>query len=136
MKNTIFNYFGIALVFLVFSTSVAQNSVNIELQDFVVVIETSAKEMKLTCKEGCSWDELVFKKKDFGAAQAIDAAGKTTLSEYNSKSKAGQSFLFTIQKNATNIVLQGIDGTKWEELTYSCTDTRCLQTLNQYGMPL
>lgn len=136
MKNTVFNYFGIAIAFLVFSTSIAQNSIDAELQDFVVVIETSDKEVKLTCKEGCAWEELTIKKKDFGVDQAIDATGKTTISKHNSESNAEKGFLFTIKKNAANIVLQGIEGTKWEELTYSCTGARCLQTLNQFGMPL
>ena len=139
MKNSEkISRFRIALIiFLIIGASNDLFSQNVEtrkLGDFLILVETTKDGIKLTGKEGCAWKELSFSYKSH-SNQAIDQYGMTSLKQdLDETSNDPSSFLFTINKTKDGLSFEGIVGTAWENLSFSCPKVGCRQYIDQNGM--
>ncbi|MCG8319187.1 MAG: hypothetical protein MI921_06770 [Cytophagales bacterium] len=96
-------------------------------------MEKTDNGIKLTSTEGSAWIDLAFSI-DNDLPQAIDEHGMTKTDKVSSEKDANLAdFLFTMTKTENGIVLQGIEGTAWTDLSFSLTENR-KQTIDQFGM--
>ena len=83
--------------------------------------------------KGSAWVETSFKIKNY-VPQAIDEYGMTELKKVSSKKDSNLAdFLFTITRTEDGIVLKGIEGTAWSDLSFSLAENG-KQTIDQLGM--
>ncbi len=103
------------------------------LKEFKVIVEKTDTGIKMHSVKGSAWVDLAFNLNDY-QPQAIDEYGMTEL-EKNSSDKDTNlaDFLFTISKTEDGIVLKGIEGTAWNDLTFSL-DENGRQAIDQFGM--
>lgn len=139
MKNSGKNLrFGIALfVVLVMSAYNVVSAQTAESQNtagFLILVETTKDGIKLTGKQGCAWTELSFTYKSH-SNQAIDQGGMTTLNPgKDEKSSDPDGFLFTINKTKDGLSFEGLAGTSWKKLSFTCPNGICHQYIDQNGM--
>lgn len=104
-----------------------------ELVKFQILVETTEDGIRLTGLDGCAWKELSFSVPKH-KPQAIDQNGMTTK---KGKSQVEENylphFLFTLTKTDKGLSFEGLKGTAWESLGFSC-DGSCYQLIDQYGM--
>ncbi len=125
----------IALLYIFTSFgSIAQNiKPTDELKDFKIVVEKTDIGIKLKSIEGSAWKDLSFSIKT-DRPQAIDEYGMTKLHKVSSyKDSNLADFLFTITKTESGIVLKGIEGTAWINLSFSLTNNQ-KQAFDKFGM--
>jgi len=132
-KRIISNLFIGVFILTVSSELVAQEKKSTDLKDFKIVIEKTDTGISMTCKNGCAWKELTFSLKD-DKPQAIDEYGMTELNENSPDKDANLAdLLFTIIKTKEGIILKGIEGTAWTDLSFSLSKNK-QQAIDQMGM--
>ena len=129
-KSSILSIVLLAFLMIVSSCNLfAQKKKTPDFSKFIILIETTDNgTIKLTCKDGCAWKELSFNMMNNDSIQAIDQYGMTTKNESDNS-----SFIFTIQHTKQGIKLEGIKGTSWTKLNFSCNGN-CYQAIDQNGM--
>jgi len=122
-------------LFVVSGTVFATSDDGGELSEFNILIETTKTEIRLSCTVGCAWEGLSFSDTVYPAPQAIDRAGMTSFTPGGDDLQSGPgAFMFTIVRSDHGIRLEGILGTAWTQLSFSCPDTGCRQLIDQHGM--
>ena len=115
------------------SELIAQENKSEDLKDFKVVIEKSDNGIKMHSVKGSAWIDLSFSINN-DKSQAIDEYGMTELNNVSSKKDSNLAdFLFTITKTEKRIVLKGIEGTAWTNLSFSLLENG-KQAIDQFGM--
>lgn len=124
----------IALFFLTASSELfAQEKKSTDLKDFKIVVEKTDNGIKMQSVEGSAWIDLSFSINN-DRPQAIDEYGMTELNKISSKKDTNLAdFLFTITKTENRIILKGIEGTAWTDLSFSLVENR-KQAIDQFGM--
>jgi len=125
-------------IVLLIGTSIEINAQNIkatEISEFRISVETSNDGIKLTCNKGCSWKELTFNISKTEKPRYINEHGMTSLSE-NKEDKESKlaNFLISITKTKNGFTFEGIEGTSWKTLSFSCSNENYYQTIDQNGM--
>jgi hypothetical protein len=96
-------------------------------------VENTENGIKMQSIEGGAWINLSFSIKN-DQPQAIDEYGLTELEKISPKKDTNLAdFLFTITKTEKGIVLKGIEGTAWTDLSFSLTEKE-KQAIDQFGM--
>lgn len=88
----------------------AQEAETNALSDFKIVIEKTQEGVNMQCIKGCSWNQLGFSLNFFRPIVYVDKNGMAD------KDSAGE-FLFKVTGNKKLIILEGLEGTAWTELT-------------------
>ena len=115
------------------STVIGQEQLPEDYKDFKILIERTGSGFKLTNMQGGAWIQLSFTMEN-NKPQAIDEYGMTRLDKVSPKKDSNLTdYLFTISKKKDAIILKGIEGTLWKELTFSLSKNQS-QVINQYGM--
>jgi arginine repressor len=115
------------------SELIAQEKKSDDLKNFKVVVEKTDNRIKMQSLEGSAWIDLSFSIKN-DRPQAIDEYGKTELNKISSKKNSNLAdFLFTITKTENGIILKGIEGTAWTDLSFTLLENG-KQTIDQFGM--
>ena len=115
------------------SESISQKKELTDLKDFKIVVEKTEDGIRMQSLEGSAWIDLSFNLKD-DKPQAIDEYGMTDLDKVSDEKDANLAdFLFTITKTESVIILKGIEGTVWTDLSFSLTDDG-KQAFDQFGM--
>ncbi|WP_299388314.1 hypothetical protein [uncultured Lacinutrix sp.] len=124
----------IALFILTASSElVAQEKKSNDLKNFKVVVEKTDNGIKMQSVEGSAWIDLSFSINN-DRPQAIDEYGMTELNKISSDKDSNLAdFLFTITKTENGIVLKGIEGTAWTDLSFSLLENG-KQAIDQFGM--
>ena len=124
----------IALFVLTTSTSLrAQEKKSTDLKDFKIIVEKTENGIKMQSFQGSAWIDLTFNL-DNDHPQAIDEYGMTKLDQISSEKDANLAdFLFTVSKTDNGIILKGIEGTAWTDLSFSLP-VNGKQEFNQFGM--
>lgn len=124
----------IALFILTASSElVAQEKKSDDLKNFKVVVEKTDNGIKMQSVEGSAWIDLSFSINN-DRPQAIDEYGMTELNKISSDKDSNLAdFLFTITKTKKGIVLKGIEGTAWTDLSFSLLENG-KQAIDQFGM--
>jgi|SRR5665647_173501 len=127
-KITVRIALSVFLMIGAYNSVFSQTETTPELTKFLILVETTADGIKLTGQQGCIFKELTFTLKT-GNSQAIDQFGMT--SKEGSK---GSSFLFTIKKTKDGLSFEGLKGTAFKKLSFSCPESNCHQAIDQQGM--
>lgn len=127
-KITVRIALSVFLMIGAYNSVFSQTETTPELTKFLILVETTADGIKLTGQQGCIFKELTFTLKA-GNSQAIDQFGMT--SKEGSK---GSSFLFTIKKTKDGLSFEGLKGTAFKKLSFSCPEGNCHQAIDQRGM--
>lgn len=124
----------IALVVLTVSSElIAQEKKSTDLKDFKVVVEKTENGIKMQSIDGSAWIDLSFNINN-DRPQAIDEYGMTELDKVSSSKDSNLAdFLFTITKTENGIILKGIEGTAWTDLSFSLAENG-KQAIDQFGM--
>lgn len=124
----------IALVVLTVSSElIAQEKKSTDLKDFKVVVEKTEIGIKMQSIDGSAWIDLSFNINN-DRPQAIDEYGMTELDKVSSSKDSNLAdFLFTITKTENGIILKGIEGTAWTDLSFSLAENG-KQAIDQFGM--
>ena len=91
---------------------------------FLIEIENTAYGIFITGVKGCGFSYIEFGLNE-GQIQEFDRFGMRS-----NDSNRISSFRISIKKTKDGIILEGIEGTKWKELSYTCP-TGCRQLVNQ-----
>jgi len=116
------------LMIAAYNSVFSQTETTHELTKFLILVETTDDGIKLTGKQGCVFKELTFTLKA-DKSQAIDQFGMTSKEE-----SKGSSFLFTIKKTKDGLSFEGLKGTYFKKLSFSCPKGNCHQAIDQRGM--
>ncbi len=122
-------------VFILTASSelIAQEKKSNGLKNFKVVVEKTDNGIKMQSVEGSAWIDLSFTINN-DRPQAIDEYGMTELNKISSEKDSNLAdFLFTITKTENGIVLKGIEGTAWTDLSFSLLENG-KQAIDQFGM--
>ncbi len=120
-------------VITVGSKSMAQEKISADLKEFKITIEKTDHGLKMQSDMGSAWVDLSFNLSE-NKLQAIDENGMTQLGELPTrKNLKFADYLFTITKTKEGIILNGIEGTAWKELSFSLQENG-KQAIDQYGM--
>ena len=133
-KNTIPALFFITAIVLVSGCSV-QKKMAQETSPFLVTAKTEANnKITLTCTQGCAWKALSYTISENIRVQAIDEYGMADLNDLNTETNTNLSnFLFTVEKSGDRLILKGLEGTAWTELSFSTTPYKS-QGIDKMGM--
>ncbi len=115
------------------SQLIAQEKKANDLKSFKVVVEKTEKGIKMQSIEGSAWIDLSFSVNNY-SPQAVDEYGMTELDKISSEKDSNLAdYLFTITKTENGIMLKGLEGTAWTDLSFSLVENR-KQAINQFGM--
>ena len=132
-RKLITNTLMAAFVLTASSELIAQEKKADDLKSFKVVVEKTENGIKMQSIEGSAWVDLSFSINN-DKPQAIDEYGMTELNKISSDKDSNlTNFLFTITKTENGIVLKGIEGTAWTDLSFSLLENR-KQAIDQFGM--
>jgi arginine repressor len=132
-RKLITNTLMAAFVLTASSELIAQEKKADDLKSFKVVVEKTENGIKMQSIEGSAWVDLSFSVNN-DKPQAIDEYGMTELNKISSDKDSNlTNFLFTITKTENGIVLKGIEGTAWTDLSFSLLENR-KQAIDQFGM--
>jgi hypothetical protein len=111
----------------------SQSNSKPKLTKFLILIETTDNGFKLKCTEGCAWTDLTFRIKA-DSSQLIDQYGmKSTCTKPEKDSKLAD-FLFSIKKTSEGVSFEGLKGTSFTKLSFSCKTNLCHQYIDENGM--
>ena len=131
--KTLFTRLLVVVFALAVSSELIAQEKTEDLKVFKIVIEKTNDGVKMKSLKGSAWVETSFKIKNY-VPQAIDEYGMTELKKVSSKKDSNLAdFLFTITRTEDGIVLKGIEGTAWSDLSFSLAENG-KQTIDQLGM--
>jgi len=114
------------LFFLGIGSSFAQ-------QAFSIKIESHKDRIRMTCTEGCAWEQLEFNLST--KSQAIDEYGMTSVKSASSiKSDDLADFLFVIERKSGGLHMKGVEGTQWTDTDIKCPLENCIFVLGSSGI--
>jgi hypothetical protein len=130
----IFPLSSIILFLLTLSSALlAQEQQSTDLKDFKITIEKTQNGLKMQSLNGSAWIDLSFRI-DNNYPQAINEFGMTQVNKISSiKDPNLAGYLFTITKTKNEIILNGIEGTAWQELSITLPKNGKL-TIDQFGI--
>ena len=132
MKTKITLLVTILVAFLTFNLK-AQEKQSGTLENFQISIESTKNRIKLQSEEGSAWLSLSFNIDDY-QPWAVNQFGMTKTDSSSSKKESKLAdYLFTISKNKDKIVLKGVKGTAWKDLSFSLRKNQKV-VINQFGM--
>lgn len=132
--NTPLIYLVIAAFVVICSSNISFTKPIKDVSSFSFLIKSTKDGLKLISKEGTAWKEVAFSLEE-NKSQAINQFGMTSIEkEYAPKDSKLANFLFTVKKIKGGLVFEGIRGTAWKNLSFSCDKNECSQLINQNGM--
>ncbi|TCD28586.1 hypothetical protein EZ456_04135 [Pedobacter psychrodurus] len=121
---------SIALMLLLATSSFNQGSS--KLQEFKMTIKNTDDGLEINGLKGSAWTKLRFTINNY-RLQAVDEYGMTEIDKSTGYDPKLADFLFTIAKTEDGIILKGLKGTGWKELTFTLAKGE-LQQVDQMGM--
>lgn len=134
------NFSGLAVrlivaLFLFTSSSelIAQEATSAGLKEFKILVEKTEDGIKMQSVQGSAWANLSFSLKN-DQTQAVDEYGMTDFGAISSEKDTNLAdYLFTITETESGIVLKGIEGTSWTDLSFLLA-LNSKQAIDQFGM--
>ena len=112
--------------------SFAQHEPNVSENRFLMTIELYNDVVKLTCNQGCTWDELAFTLHvDMNVDISHLGLGEG-IGDYDDYGIA--DFRFNIKRSSEGISLESKNGTSWNNLSFTCRPNECHHAIDQNGM--
>lgn len=125
---------NLSLTFLLLTVSTVAFSQNQSkvLNQFKLRMEKTDKGIEIHSLEGSAWSNLSFSLSD-NQQQAVDEYGMAELDKSTGNDPKLADFLFTISESKNRVILKGIQGTAWKELSFTLSRGQ-EQTIDQLGM--
>jgi len=103
-------------------------------EHFKIKVTLIGDTVKLSCKEGCAWQELSFSKPYALRGQAINQYGMTKVGNLNLLKKDDEfaDFLLTINHQGDQLIIKGNKGVHWENLILPCVNG-CEEFVSERG---
>lgn len=118
---------------LIIVSSCGQPPKKNESASFKLVVERTNGGIKMKSVKGTAWTDLSFSL-NIEQTQVIDEWGMTTLNGISTKKDSNfANLLFTIKMTDNNIVLKGIEGTAWTDLSFTLPKNE-KQAIDEFGM--
>lgn len=115
------------------SSSKDDQKVSDDLKSFKVILEKTDKGIKMQSVEGSAWINLSFTLKN-DQPQAVDEYGMANIEDnYSVKDSLLADYLFTVTKTEKEIILEGMKGTTWSNLSFTLAQNQ-QQAIDQNGM--
>ncbi len=142
MKKSNLNFMSkVILLFLLLAGIsngiISQTKETIKSDGFLILIETTNETIKLTSQKGCAWKELSFTL-NVNEIKSIDQFGVTPMKNVQkNKESTGDNngnFHFTIKRVGNGLSFEGLKGTTWKKLSYSCTVAKCEHLIEAHGI--
>jgi hypothetical protein len=95
---------------------------------FAVVLERSAKGWAAHCETGCSWVDVTMSCE--GCDVQLDASGIARASV----ATAPKGFAFVLSDTRSGWMARGIQGLRWEKLSWGCDSQVCRVRLDETGV--
>ncbi len=125
---------SIILMIGAYNSVLSQTEATPELTKFLILVEATHDGVKLTGSQGCGFIELNFSLKS-GNSQLVDQFGMSSLKRHKNINHSNlANFLFKVKKTKKGLSFEGLVGTKWEKLSFSCPKNKCHQFIDQNGM--
>ena len=109
-----------------------QSNYDFKTSKFVLLVENTENGIKFTSTQGCAFKELSFSLIE-GQTQEIDQHGMRKANDEVVEDDNLASFRFKIKKTKDGLAFEGIEGTTWRKLSFSCP-INTSQLINQNGM--
>jgi hypothetical protein len=124
----------VAMFVMIFgSQTIVHGQSSADLQEFKITIELTDNGLQLHSDKGSAWIDLSFSIAS-GELRAIDEYGMTEPGKVSTiKDSKISDYLFTITRTKEGIVLNGLQGTAWKELSFSLHKNE-KRSINQLGM--
>ncbi|WGK65654.1 hypothetical protein [Croceiramulus getboli] len=121
--------------FLLFMMPFLINGSTVESdRDFEIEMNLQNQKISLTCTQGCAWKTLSFDLSQ-DTSQAVDEFGMSSQKDSNTMYDPQLAdFAFVVTYRSDKVVLEGINGTAWKELSYSCPQLSCSRWINKAGV--
>lgn len=133
-SNFLYQFILVLVFVFVSSNGIAQVAGREEAKEFRILFESTDKEIKLTCREGCSFEFLSFNLRP-NQVQTIDLNGMVSMNPTVEVKDDHQSgFKFKLRRTEHGFELEGISGTNWKVLNFNCRNFSCTQSIDQNGM--
>jgi hypothetical protein len=123
---------AITMLFLFAGTITAQSKKQQDLVPFTIDININSSQATLKCTSGCGWKTLSFST-DTGAAQWIDANGKTQETSVTTIDEKLAPFKISVQQIGAEILVKSTKGTVWKELSLKMNKGFTMQ-INEFAM--
>lgn len=123
-------FFWILIAVVCFGMNV--NAQTKQESNFLLLIENADNEIKITSSKGTAFTQLTFSLKD-DQTQEIDQFGMRRQNDKIRKNDNLASFRIRIKRTKETIYLEGIEGTNFTELSFSCP-IGSKQLIDQNGM--
>lgn len=98
---------------------------------FSFTIEYIHHEMVLTSHRGFTWKSLGYKTTEYVPVY-VNRSG--VAGGYNAADLKNSRILIKIEKTSNGWRMEGLKGTSWKKLEFSCKEENCRQKINQDGM--
>ena len=126
MKKIVFKTYMLTMLgfsILIFSSFCISAKTYKEKAEFLILVETTKDGIKLTSEKGCAWKELIVKVNPY-VPRTIDQFGMVSPgSDSKIKDSTLSDFRFIIKKTNNSVVLDGLLGTAWTNLSFSCKNS-------------
>jgi len=133
MKTLIASLLIAVFILTASSELIAQEKKLKDSNGFNIVVENTKNGIKMHSTKGSAWIDLSFNLVE-NQAQMVDEYGMTSLEESSpEKNSKLADFLFTIAKTENTIIIKGIEGIVWKNLSFSLAENR-KQAIDQFGM--
>jgi len=136
VKNLKTRLISMAIAALVLTACVegkSQEKKSKDVKPFKIVLQKTEDGIKMKSQAGSAWIDLAFAVAT-EHPQAIDEYGMTKLNNVSAdKNPKLADYLFTITKTEDAIVLKGMEGTAWTDLSFSLGKNE-QQVIDQLGM--
>jgi len=100
-------------------------------QKFSFTIEYIHHEIVLTSHKGFTWKSLGYKTTEYNPVYVFRSG---IAGGYNETDLENSRILIKIEKTSNGWRMEGLKGTSWKNLEFSCMKENCRQKINQDGM--
>ncbi|HEY0047227.1 MAG TPA: hypothetical protein VGB44_10995 [Flavobacterium sp.] len=98
-----------------------------------IFIKSTAEGITLTCERGCEWKELTVKAADVNNIWAVDQSGLRIIKKEHVPAD-DSVFLFTIKHYKDQLLLKGLKGVSWKNLSIKCPESICTESFDEKGV--
>lgn len=106
------------------------------LKDFNIKVGMKQNTFILTCDKGCAFTELTFQLDEGSAPVWIDEEGMASEKDDGISSDALADFHFSFEWDGEEVRCESTTGTRWEYVTFSCSEQKCNAVLDKAGVSL
>ena len=123
-----------ALSSIVLLSNIATSQTNAEPSNFKINVGYEKEQLLLKCEYGCAWSELSFTLSEYDRIQFVNEMGMTSMEDEQNEQENLAHFLFSFYKTTDKIKCESVFGTSWDEIQFSCSESKCEAQVDNNGV--